>query len=522
MKVRLPQIPDMLNAAAVLVDANVEQGRGDKVAIYYGDEQITYAQVQERVNRTGNALKALGVEPENRVLILMLDCPEFVYAFFGAMKIGAVPVPVNTLMTPADYKYFLNDSRAKVAVVHAALAGQVAAVRGELDYLQHLIVTGAPGPGQLGFTDLVGRAAPDLQPFATSKDDMCFWLYSSGTTGFPKGTVHLHHDMIVAADLYARSILDISERDITFSVAKLFFAYGLGNALYFPFRVGAATVLMPDRPEPAKILATIDRFKPTLFFCVPTAYAAILAADDVEQRYDLSSIRLAVSAGEALPAVLYERWRERFGSEVLDGIGSTEMTHIFISNRPGEVRPGSTGKPVPGYAIKLVDDDGLPVPQGEVGNLLVAGDSAAAFYWNKHEKTKETFQGHWTRTGDKYYQDADGYLHYVGRSDDMLKAGGIWVSPVEVEACLMQHRAVLECGVVGETDDEGLDKPVAYVVLQAGYSASDELARAMQQHVKERLAPYKYPRRVEFIAELPKTATGKIQRYKLRQRAVND
>ena len=506
------------NAVSDFIDCHIQAGRGDKVAILYGDEKITYQTVWENVNRAGNALRALGVEPENRVLLALLDSPEFVYSFWGAMKIGAVPVPVNTLMKPQDYTYFLNDSRAKVLIVSEALLPSVLSAHGHHPYLRHIIVAGKPqDKHQMSFASLLERGEPQLDPFPASPDDMAFWLYSSGSTGFPKGAVHLHHDLIYCADNYAVKVLGINENDITYSVAKLFFAYGLGNGLYFPFRVGATTVLNPARPEPKGIYETIHKYRPTLFFGVPTAYAGMLATAGAEKSYDLSSIRLAVSAGEALPKVIFERWTNKFGSHILDGIGSTEILHIFISNRPDDIRAGASGKPVPGYEVKIVDEDGYPVPRGEVGNLWVRGDSTCAYYWNKHEKTKQTIIGDWINTGDKYREDEDGYLWYVGRSDDMLKAGGIWVSPVEVEACLMEHPAVLECGVVGERDDHGLDKPIAYVKLREGFEPSPELAVVLRDHVKNHLAAYKYPRQINFIDELPKTATGKIQRYKLRQ-----
>lgn len=510
------EVPELFNAATLFVDDNVAQGRGDNVAIYYQDQQLTYSDVQRLVNKTGNALKSLGVEMENRVLLLLYDCPEFVASFFGAMKIGAVPIPTNTMLKPQDYEYLLNDSRAKVAVVSEGLVEQVESVRERLKYLKHLVVAGKARLGQLSYQDLVERASPELEAAETSKDDAAFWLYSSGTTGFPKGAVHLHHDMVYASECYAKSILNINRNDITFSVAKLFFAYGLGNALYFPFRVGASTVLLPDRPEPTKIFETIHKYRPTIFYCVPTAYASMLQIEKAEEKYDLSSVRICVSAGEALPAAVYNRWKEKFGIEILDGIGSTEILHIFLSNRPGRVKPGSSGQLVPGYQAKIVDDDGNEVPTGEVGNLLIKGDSIAAYYWNKHEKTKATIMGDWIATGDKYHRDEDGYYWYAGRSDDMIKAGGIWVSPVEVENTIIEHPAVLECGVIGAMDKDELVKPKAFVVLREGIQPSPELARELQDFVKMRIAPYKYPRWIEFVPELPKTATGKIQRFKLR------
>jgi len=505
-----------MNAATYFVDANVRQGRENKVAIYFEDQEITYGTVLKMVNRTGNALRELGVRMEERVMLLLLDCPEFVYSFFGAIKIGAVPIPTNTLLKPNDYEYLLNDSRARVLIVSQPLWAQIEPVRANLKYLKQVIVVGQAQGEQISFAEVVSAASAELDAELMHKDDACFWLYSSGTTGFPKGAVHLQHDMIYCADLYARPVLGINEHDRTFSVAKLFFAYGLGNALYFPFRVGASTILYPGKPDPVKFYEIIQHYRPTLFYSVPTAYASMLAIPDAEKIYDTSSLRLCVSAGEALPPALWERWYTRFGTEILDGIGSTEVLHIFISNRPGRCKPGSTGEIVPGYAAKLLDEAGNPVPKNEVGDLLISGESTCAYYWNKHAKTKDTIVGEWIKTGDKYLQDEDGYFWYQGRSDDMLKVGGIWVSPVEVENALMEHPAVLECGVVGVEDADRLIKPKAYVVLKPGHTGSPEMEKELQLFVREKIAVYKYPRWVEFVSELPKTATGKIQRYRLR------
>jgi benzoate-CoA ligase family protein len=513
-------IPDRMNAATIFVDRNVVEGRGEKVAIHCGHDQVTYSEVLGNTNRAGNALRGLDVRLENRVLLLLLDTPEFAYSFFGAMKIGAVPIPVNTLMKPPDYEYVLNDSRAVVAIVSEPLLPQIEAIpRERLRYLRHIVVAGQAPPGFDSLDKLMADSSAELEAEEMSKDDAAFWLYSSGSTGFPKGCVHLHHDMLFCSEYYARGILGMSDSDRTFSVAKLFFAYGLGNALYFPFYVGASTVLFPGRPEPKPILEHVERFRPSLFFSVPTNYTALLAA---EGEYDFGSVRQAVSAGEALPKAVFERFRQRFGVEILDGIGSTEILHIFISNRPGEARPGSSGTVVPGYEAKLLDDDGKPVPRGEIGNLLIKGDSTCAFYWNRHHQTAQTILGEWIKTGDKYYQDKDGYFWYGGRSDDMLKVGGIWVSPVEIENTLMGHPDVLEAGVVGREDDDQLVKPLAYVVLQPARQPSDQLAGELKDFVKDKIASYKYPRWVEFVSELPKTATGKTQRFKLRERDRTD
>jgi benzoate-CoA ligase family protein len=511
------QLSDVFNAAAEFVDRHLGEGRAGRIALRYEGRTFTYGQVAEAVNRVGNALHALGVEMENRVLLLLYDSPEFVASFFGAIKIGAVPVPVNTMMRAQDYEYFLNDSRAKVLIVHRPLWDDVAKVRSRLKYLKHVVIVGEPEPGHQAFDRWIAQASPDLEPAPTSKDDAAFWLYSSGSTGFPKGTVHLQHDMVYCADLYASQILNIGPDDVTFSAAKLFFAYGLGNNLYFPLRVGASAILYPGRPLPETMFEIVTREKPTLFFGVPTLYAAMLAIRDAEKRYDLSSLRLCVSAGEALPAELYTRWKERFGTEILDGIGTTEILHIFVSNRPGRVKPGSSGAVVPGYEAKIVDEEGRAVKCGDIGNLMVKGESTCAYYWNQHEKTKQTIKGEWIITGDKYYQDDDGYYWYAGRADDMLKVGGIWVSPIEVENTLIQHPAVLEAAVVGHEDDDRLVKPKAFVVLKEDYTASPALEEELKVFVKDKIAPYKYPRWIACVPELPKTATGKIQRFKLRQ-----
>jgi benzoate-CoA ligase family protein len=417
----------------------------------------------------------------------------------------------------------LNDSRARVLLVHADLWKQVGHIVPELKYLRHVVVVGLRESGEQesatlhDFEKWVQGASATLEVASTSKDDSAFWLYSSGSTGFPKGCVHLQHDMSYCTEYYAKPVLGIKEDDITFSAAKLFFAYGLGNGLYFPFGVGASTVLYPGRPLAEDIFKVVQQNRPTIFFGVPTLYASMLALPDAEKRFDFSSVRICVSAGESLPADILRRWQEKFHVDILDGIGSTEILHIFISNRAGEIRPGSTGKLVPGYEALITDESGHAVQQGEIGNLLIRGDSTAAYYWNKHEKTKDTMNGHWIHTGDKYYQDVDGYYWYGGRSDDMLKVSGQWVSPVEVEAALISHPAVLECAVVGDMDADKLIKPRAYVVLNAGYEASPALADELKAFVKQRLAAFKYPRWIDFVAELPKTATGKIQRFKLRE-----
>ena len=497
------------NAAVDLLERNLAAGRGAKRAFIDDVESITYAELAERVDRAANALVSLGIARESRVAIAMHDCCDWPALFLGAIKAGIVPVALNTLLTPADYEYQLRDSRARAAFVSAPLLESFQRIRPNCPDLAHLVVHSE-------LRQLLAKSAPKAKAAATVRDDMCFWLYSSGSTGAPKGTVHLHSHLVATADLYARPILGIRESDVVFSAAKLFFAYGLGNALTFPMAVGATTILMAERPTPDAVFKRLVEKQPTIFYGVPTLYAALLAHPAFPERAKLA-LRVCTSAGEALPANLGSRWTERTGTEILDGIGSTEMLHIFISNRPGDVRYGTTGKPVPGYEVRLVDDQGqLITKPGELGELQISGPTAAIMYWNQREKTKNTFQGPWTRSGDKYSFDADGYYTYGGRSDDMLKVSGIYVSPVEVEAALVTHDAVLEAAVIGAQDEAQLVKPKAFVVLKPGRAADEALKSALQQHVKQKLAPYKYPRWIEFIPELPKTATGKIQRFKLR------
>jgi len=516
------ELPERLNAAAVFVDVHLAQGRAEKPAILSGDRTLTYQDLYQSVNRFGRALQGLGVRMEERVALLLPDSPEWAFTFFGAMKIGAVAVPMNTMLLPKDYEYLLNDSRSRVLVVAPSLLDRIIEIRDRLQYLQQIIVTGEQREGFLSLESVMENASPELAPVDTSKDDAAFWLYSSGTTGFPKGTIHLHHDMIVEADLYARQVLGVNESDVSFSVAKLFFAYGLGNGLYFPLRVGGTTVLLPDRPLPETVFQVIDRYQPTVFYSVPTSYAALLHLAEKTHRTSLGRVRMCVSAGEPLPKHLYDKWLERFGVEILDGIGSTEILHIFISNRLGQARAGSTGQIVPGYEAKIVDDEGNELPPRQVGTLLIKGDSIAAGYWNKHEQTKKTFRGEWINTHDKFLVDEDGYYWYAGRTDDMIKVSGQAVWPTDVEALLQEHPAVLESGVAGTADPDGLIKPVAYVVLKDSHKPSPELARELQDFVKNNTARHKYPRAVIFVDSLPKTATGKIQRFKLRERAAEE
>jgi len=510
-------IPRQYNAAYDLLQRNLDAGRGDKVAYIDDRGSTTYGQLERLSNRFANLLRSLGVAAEQRILLCVHDSIDFPVAFLGAIKAGVVPVAANTLLTPGDYEYMLGDSRAKIAVVSAPLLPHFEALRGRLPHLDRLLVAGGGEGDPNALTALLDKVSDQFTVAETSADEPCFWLYSSGSTGAPKGTVHLHSSLIQTAELYARPILGITENDVVFSAAKLFFAYGLGNGLTFPLTVGATAVLMAERPTPAAVFKRLRAHQPTIFYGVPTLYAAMLADPNLPQGDELR-LRCCTSAGEALPEEIGKRWRQHFGVDILDGIGSTEMLHIFLSNRPGDVRYGTTGKPVPGYAVRLVDEDGHGVPRGEVGELQINGPTAAITYWNQREKSRNTFQGPWTRSGDKYSETPDGYFVYAGRTDDMLKVSGIYVSPIEVESCLVTHEAVLEAAVVGREDDDKLIKPAAFIVLKPGREQSPELAEALKKHVKTLLAPYKYPRWFEFVDELPKTATGKIQRFKLRAR----
>ena len=491
--------------ASTLLDRNLEAGRGDKVAVHWAGGSVTYRRLHGLACAAGRRFEELGVRREERILLPLDDSPAMMAAFWGAIRIGAVPVPVNPLLQRSeDYDHYLADSLARVVVVDAMTGEKVGGA-----------VARAPGAVKVvDAAEILALPPAETSPAATGRDDVAFWLYSSGSTGLPKGVVHLQHDIEYTCETYARQVLGITEADTTFSTTKMFHAYGLGNTLSFPCWAGATTVLLSGRPTPAAALETIERNRPTLFFSAPTLYNAILNQEGARER-DLSSIRQCVAAAEALPAEVWRRWKEAFGLTIIDGIGSTELLHIYCSNRPDDVRPGSSGKPVPGYELKVLDLDGSPVPDDQAGDMYVKGDSALAFYWRQHEKTKRSLLGEWFFSGDRYRRDADGFYWYEGRSDDMIKVSGLWVSPIEVEGVLLEHPAVGESAVVG-IEVDGFMKIKAFVIAKV--EGSPELVAELQEHCKSRLQRYQFPHLIEFVPELPKTITGKIQRYKLRER----
>ena len=507
--------PAQFNFAQFLIAAN--NSRKDKTALIDDIGSLTYGEMGEQIRACAAGLRKLGLKREERVLLLMQDSTDWVVSFLGALYAGVVPVAVNTLLTADDYAFMINNSRAQAALVSSALLGTLnAAIAQGTKSIKHIVVSrhegDLPAPN-LHFKDFLASATGPSLPAETHADEPAFWLFSSGSTGNPKGTVHTQGNLYWTAQLYGKGVLALTSNDVVFSAAKLFFAYGLGNALTFPLSVGASVVLMAERPTPQATFKRLVEHKPTVFYGAPTGYGGMLASPDLPTK-DKVALRLCSSAGEALPADIGERWTAQFGCEIIDGIGSTEMLHVFLSNTPGDVRYGTTGKPVPGYEVQLRGEQGeVLTGHNEIGDLYIKGPSAALMYWNNREKSRDTFQGEWTKSGDKYSRDPEGYYTYAGRNDDMLKVSGIYVSPFEVESTLVQHPAILEAAVIGKVDADGLTKTKAFIVLKAGQSLTEEEVKAF---VKERLAPYKYPRFIEFVTELPKTATGKIQRFRLR------
>src|SRR6202166_107126 len=506
------------NAVTWLLDRNVDEGRGDKLAFTDTVSELSYGELQTQSRRLANLLRRLGVHCEQRVAMIMLDTIDFPIVFLGAMRAGVVPIPLNTLLTSDQYAYVLADCRARVLFISEALLPVVKDMLGRMPDLDHVVVSGNDAHGYKKLSDEIARESDSFATVATHADEPAFWLYSSGSTGMPKGVRHLHANLAATAETYARQVLGIREDDVCLSAAKLFFAYGLGNALTFPMSVGATTVLNPERPTPAVMFALLNKYHPSIFYGVPTLFAAMLNDESLKTHGGGERLRICTSAGEALPESVGNAWKSRFGVDILDGVGSTELLHIFLSNSPDDIKYGTSGRPVPGYKVRLVNEAGAEVPDGEVGELLVDAPSAGEGYWNQRSKSRRTFEGNWTRTGDKYVRDADGRYTFCGRSDDMFKVSGIWVSPFEVESALITHPAVLEAAVVPEADPEGLLKPKAFVVLRSG-AETEGLKEALKEYVKQKIGVWKYPRWIDVVESLPKSATGKIQRFKLREGA---
>jgi len=503
------------NAVTWLLDRNIDEGRGGKLAFTDTVSELTYGDLQKQSCRVANMLRRLGVRREERVAMIMLDTVDFPSVFLGAIRAGIVPVPLNTLLTTDQYAYILMDCRARVLFISEALLPVVKDMVGRLPDLEHVIVAGKESQGHKKLADELSRESDNFSTVPTHAEEPAFWLYSSGSTGMPKGVRHVHSSLQATADTYGTQVLGIEESDVCFSAAKLYFAYGLGNALTFPMAVGASAVLNADRPTPARMYELLNKYNPTLFFGAPTLFAAMLNDAAAKDARAGTRLRLCSSAGEPLPESVGNAWKARFGVDILDGVGSTELLHIFLCNTPDDIKYGTSGRPVPGYKVRLVNDAGADVADGEVGELLVDAPSAGEGYWNQRGKSRQTFEGRWTRTGDKYIRDTDGRYTFCGRSDDMFKVSGIWVSPFEVESALITHPSVLQAAVIPEADPEGLLKPKAFVVLREGCN-TDGLYESLKDHVKQKVGPWKYPRWIDVVDSLPMTANGKIQRFKLR------
>lgn len=504
------------NAAIEFIDKNIGKGYDSKTAYIDPDRNLTYRQLQSATCKVANLLDDLGIKRETRIALLMFDTVDYPCIFWGAIRAGIIPVCLNTLLTTKQYEYMLTDSRAQVLFISKGLYAVVRPILEKLDSLEKVIVLDGEEPDHLEFGKLIAQASDNFQTVETSADETAFWLYSSGSTGEPKGTMHVHSSLAHVAKYYGKGILDIGHDDVIFSAAKLFFAYGLGAGLGMSLAAGATTILLPTRPTPQSVLETLNKYNPTLFFGVPTLYGAMLADPDCKSENSSQNLRICISAGEALPADIGKTWKSRMGIDIVDGIGSTEMLHIFLSNSPDDVKYGTSGKEFEGYRLRLIDEHEKEPATGDIGELLVSGGSAASGYWNQRAKSRDTFAGNWTHTGDKYFRDEDNYYHYCGRTDDMFKVGGRWVSPFEVEQALVSHASVLEAAVVGHEDDQGLTKPRAFVVLNNA-TGNDALVDELKTHVKAEAGAWKNPRWIEFVEDLPKTATGKIQRFKLRE-----
>jgi len=510
-------LPEPFNAAAFFVDRHVAEGRAGRTVLRCGGRAVTYGDLADLVARAAGALAEAGLQAEQRVLLVLNDALPFAATFWGAARLGAVAVPVNPLMSPEEYAFLLEDSRARVAIVEHDVAPRLMPAAAKSPWLHTVLVAGGRAPGAVDLDDALARATPQPEAAPTTAEDIVYWGYTSGSTGAPKAAVHSHADLRAAADLVGAGVFGLGPDDLVFSASKLYFAFGLGNSLYFPQRVGAASVLVPERITAERALEIISAERPSVFFAVPTLHARMLAVADAERRFDLSSLRYAVSSGESLPPAVFDAWADRFGVELVEVVGSTEALHDFIANRPGQARRGSAGRVVDGFEARLVDDDGAPVPEGTVGHLLIKGPTTAPYYWKRRERTRATMLGEWLRTGDMFRRDAEGWFYFEGRADDMLKVAGQWVSPAEVEAHLIAHAAVLEAGVIGDGDDRGLTRPRAFVVLKAGLTGSAALGEELRAFVRGRAPGFKVPGVIEFVPELPRTVTGKVQRFRLRR-----